>query len=71
MEALGERIESLELTVFDDPNREALDEIHRLKRELVLLRRLLWPQRDMLSSLIRDGSSCRCLSSHQLAPSAL
>jgi magnesium transporter len=54
MEDLGERIEGLELTVFDDPSREALDEIHQLKRELVLLRRLLWPQRDMLNSLIRD-----------------
>ena len=54
MEELGERIEALELTVFDDPSREALDEIHALKRELVLLRRVLWPERDMLNSLIRD-----------------
>ena len=54
MEALGERIETLELTVFDDPKREALDGIHHLKRELVLLRRILWPQRDMLNDLLRD-----------------
>lgn len=54
MEALGERIEALELTVFDEPKREALDEIHRLKRELLLLRRILWPQRDMLNDLLRD-----------------
>lgn len=53
MEDLGERIEALELSVFDDPNREALDEIHHLKRELVLMRRLLWPQRDTLNSLTR------------------
>jgi magnesium transporter len=54
MESLGERVEALELTVFDDPSREALDEIHQVKRELVLLRRMLWPQRDMLNSLIRE-----------------
>jgi len=54
MEALGDRIETLELTVFDDPSREALDEIHRLKRELVVMRRSLWPQRDALSTLVRD-----------------
>jgi len=54
LEHLGERIESLELSVFDDPSRESLDEIHRLKRELVLLRRVIWPERDMLSSLTRD-----------------
>jgi magnesium transporter len=57
LEALGDRIEALELTVFDDPSRDALDEIHKLKRELVLLRRLVWPQRDVLSSLIRDEHS--------------
>ena len=50
----ADRIEALELTVFDDPSREALDEIHRLKRELVLLRRITWPQRDMLNNLLRD-----------------
>jgi magnesium transporter len=54
MEDLGERIEALELTVFDNPSREALDEIHHLKREFLLLRRILWPQRDMLNGLIRD-----------------
>jgi magnesium transporter len=54
MESLGERVEALELNVFDDPSRAALDEIHQVKRELVLLRRMLWPQRDMLNSLIRE-----------------
>jgi len=57
IDALGERIETLELTVFDEPSRAALDEIHKLKRELVLLRRLLWPQRDTISSMIRDEHS--------------
>lgn len=55
MESIGDKIEALEDTVFDDPSREALDEIHHLKRELVFLRRILWPQRDMLNSLIRAG----------------
>lgn len=54
LESLGERIEALEFTVFDDPSRDALNEIHKLKRELVLVRRALWPQRDMLNSLVRD-----------------
>jgi magnesium transporter len=54
MESLGDRIEAIELTVFDDPSREALDEIHKLKRELVLLRRITWPQRDMINGLLRD-----------------
>lgn len=54
METLGERIEALESVVFEEPSREVLDEIHHLKRELVLMRRMLWPQRDMLGGLLRD-----------------
>lgn len=54
LETLGDRIETLELTVFDNPDREVLDEIHKLKRELVLLRRVTWPQRDMINALLRD-----------------
>lgn len=55
MEALGERVEALEATVFDAPSRETLDEIHILKREFLLLRRMLWPQRDMLNELLREN----------------
>ncbi len=54
LEALGERIETLEQSVFENPTRETLDEIHNIKRSLVLLRRILWPQREMLSTLVRD-----------------
>ncbi len=57
MEALGERIEALEATVFDNPDRATLDEIHHLKREFLLLRRIIWPQRDMLNELLRDEQS--------------
>src|SRR5262249_39015704 len=31
-------------------------EIHELKRELLDLRRAIWPQRDMINSLLRDES---------------
>ena len=54
LETLGDRIETLELTVFDNPTREVLGEIQKLKRELVLLRRVTWPQRDMINALLRD-----------------
>ncbi len=54
MEVLGESLEALEVSVFDNPSRDVLDEIHYIKRELLLMRRVLWPQRDMLNSLIRN-----------------
>lgn len=54
LEILGEKIEFLEESVFEDPTRETLDMIHSIRRNLVLLRRILWPQREMLNTLVRD-----------------
>lgn len=56
LEAYGEQIEELEDEVVQNPNRETLEKIHALKRELLNLRRAIWPQRDALNSLIRDGN---------------
>lgn len=55
LEDFGERLEDLETAVLDDPTRELRNQIHYVKRELVLLRRAWWPQRDVISTLIRDG----------------
>ncbi len=55
LEDLGELMEKLENEVLDNPSREARNKIHYLKRELVQLRRSWWPQREVISSLIRDG----------------
>jgi magnesium transporter len=56
LENLGDRIEELEDEVVISPTPETLTEIHKIKRELLALRRAIWPQRDALSVLIRDGS---------------
>jgi Mg2+ and Co2+ transporter CorA len=29
-----------------------------MKRELITLRRAIWPQRDVINALIRDGNGC-------------
>jgi magnesium transporter len=56
LEAYGERIEELEDEVLIRPQRSTLTQIHQLKRELLGLRRAIWPLRDALSTLMRDGS---------------
>lgn len=33
-----------------------MEKIHKIKRDLLTLRRSIWPQRDAINSLIRDGS---------------
>ncbi len=56
LECYGERIEELEDEVVASPSRKTLEKIHELKRELLALRRAIWPQRDAINMLIRDGS---------------
>ena len=56
LEDYGEAIEDLEDEVVANPTRQTLEKIHKLKRELLMLRRAIWPQRDAINALIRDGS---------------
>jgi magnesium transporter len=53
MERLGERIEALEEELVDRPEPETLQAIYRLRRELLLLRRAAWPEREVLGALHR------------------
>lgn len=55
LEAYGDKIEELEELVISKPNEATLAQIHQIKRELIALRRAIWPQRDALNVLIRDG----------------
>ncbi|MEN9423105.1 MAG: magnesium/cobalt transporter CorA [Pseudomonadota bacterium] len=56
LEELGERIETLEEQVLENPDQAMLNTLHQLKRDLLLLRRALWPQREVISRLIQhDG----------------
>ena len=56
LEAYGEKIEDLEEEVVTNPTRRTLAKIYQVRRELLALRRAIWPQRDAINSLIRDGS---------------
>ena len=56
LEDYGEYIEALEDEVVMRPTRKTLEKIHDLRRELLMLRRYIWPQRSVVNSLIRDGS---------------
>jgi magnesium transporter len=54
LEEYGEALDELEETVLRDPEKNTLDVIHFVKRELVIIRKTLWPQREALNQLIRD-----------------
>ena len=53
LELFGEKIESLEEELIDDPARETLAEIHNLKREMIYVRKQVWPLREVALSLTR------------------
>jgi magnesium transporter len=55
MEALSDRLERLEDRVLTrNPTRMTLDRLNRVKNDLVVLRRGLWPQLEALNRLLRD-----------------
>jgi magnesium transporter len=57
LEIYGEKIEDLEDEVIFNPSNQSLAQIYQVKRELLALRRAIWPQRNALNTLIRDGSN--------------
>ncbi|KXH75860.1 MAG: magnesium transporter [Candidatus Thorarchaeota archaeon SMTZ-45] len=57
LDELSERIEALEDEVAEVPTNETLQEIHSLKRDIITLRRNIWPIRDIASRLLREDSN--------------
>ncbi|MGH7502865.1 MAG: magnesium/cobalt transporter CorA [Longimicrobiales bacterium] len=54
VETLSDRLEALEDVVLDDPTRAAMADLHRLRGELLVVRRVVWPLREVFSTLIRE-----------------
>ena len=57
LEKLGEKIEGMEEELVTNPTPETLQNIHTLKRELIFLRKSIWPLREVISVLERGESS--------------
>lgn len=56
LEKIGEDIESLEEELLTNPTPDTLQTIHNLKREMIFLRKSVWPLRDVVSTLERGDS---------------
>ncbi|NJN45994.1 MAG: magnesium/cobalt transporter CorA [Candidatus Competibacteraceae bacterium] len=54
LESFSERIENLETELLTRPDQKTLNRIHQLRRDLLLLRRLFWPQREVINLLMRE-----------------
>jgi len=58
LELFGDRLEDLEDVVLQRPSPDVIQEIHRIKRELLLVRRAMWPMREVLSKMQREPHEC-------------
>lgn len=57
LEKLGDWVQDEEAEVVKDPDEETVHRIHRLKRELLLMRKAVWPMREVTSALQREETS--------------
>lgn len=61
LEQLGEILDEMEESLFDNPSRTDLHRIYSMRKTLVSMRRVLSPQRDVMGNLARHGGSA-CVS---------
>lgn len=57
LEQLGDELEALEDEILADPSQQARNRLHYVKRELMVMRRAWWPQREVIANLMRQGES--------------
>ena len=56
VERIGDRLDQLDDVTTGGDNAAAFAELHRVKRELLMLRRALWPLRDAVSALRAEAT---------------
>ena len=57
LERFGEKIESMEEEVIGNPTERTVQQIHSLKREMISLRKSIWPLRELIGGLQKSESS--------------
>lgn len=56
VEHLGDQLEELEEALDDDEGNKVLPRLHDIRRNLLVVRRAIWPLREVMHSLLRDES---------------
>jgi magnesium transporter len=58
LEQYGELAEEIEDHILAHPQSNIINEIHQFKRDMRLMRRMLWPMREVIMSLQRESHEC-------------
>lgn len=56
MEKLGEELEELEDAIVENPAEDTMRRIHFMKREVLLVRKSVWPLREEIAAILRTES---------------
>ncbi|MES2762301.1 MAG: magnesium/cobalt transporter CorA [Bacteroidota bacterium] len=57
IEKIGDKIEEIEEEIISDSDKKSLLELYHLKREMIYLRKQVWPMRDMINNMIRSETT--------------
>ena len=57
LEKVGDKVEELETEVLENPTTDTMHRIHQLRQEMLVVRRAVWPLRELTNSLIRTDST--------------
>ena len=58
LESYSDQLEELEDQALTTPTGETMRRIHAVKRELIMVRRCVWPMREVINSLQREKHEC-------------
>lgn len=53
LEAVGDQVEELEEEAIEQPAPRTMRQIHDLRREMIIIRKSVWPVRDLMASMLR------------------
>jgi magnesium transporter len=57
LERVGEQIDEVEDVLLEKPDRGTFEQLHRIKRDLLRLRKATWPLREMVGAMARTDSA--------------
>jgi magnesium transporter len=57
IEKIGDKIEEIEEDIISEKDKKSLLELYHLKREMIYLRKQVWPMRDMINNMVRSETT--------------
>ena len=54
LEKIGDRIELLEEELIEEPTKETMQQLHQMKREMIFVRKAVWPMRELINNMERS-----------------